>query len=74
LQLIDSVSILQVFGQTLYTKYVFYFLVAGFVLLAAMVSAIVLVINARAQNKRQHVFEQLARTSSLSVFNVKDIR
>ena len=70
--LVDGVPILQIFGQVLYTKFVYYFLVAGLVLLAAMVAAIVRTMSARTQVKRQHLFEQLSRSNDLSIFLVKD--
>merc|ERR1711970_17094 len=69
---LDVVPILQIFGQVLYTQYVYYFLVAGLVLLAAMVAAIILTMSARTQVKRQHLFEQLSRNNDLSIFMVKD--
>ena len=37
-QRLDAVPILEILGQVLYTQYVYYFLVAGLVLLAAMVA------------------------------------
>jgi NADH-quinone oxidoreductase subunit J len=70
--LVDGVPMLQIFGQVLYTKFVYYFLVAGLVLLAAMVAAIVRTMSARTQVKRQHLFEQLSRSNDLSIFLVKD--
>jgi NADH-quinone oxidoreductase subunit J len=70
--LVDVVPVLQIFGQVLYTKFVYYFLVAGLVLLAAMVAAIVRTMSARTQVKRQHLFEQLSRSNDLSIFLVKD--
>jgi len=69
---LDAVPILQIFGQVLYTQFVYYFLVAGLVLLAAMIAAIVLTMSARTQVKRQHLFEQLSRNNDLSIFLVKD--
>lgn len=65
---LDVVPILQIFGQVLYTQYVYYFLVAGLVLLAAMIAAIVLTMSARTQVKRQHLFEQLSRNNDLAIF------
>ena len=69
---LDVVPILQIFGQVLYTQFVYYFLVAGLVLLAAMIAAIILTMSARTQVKRQHLFEQLSRNNDLSIFLVKD--
>ncbi len=70
---LDSVPTLQIFGQVLYVRYGYYFLVAGLVLLAAIVAAIVLTVNARTRVKRQHLFEQLSRNNDLSIFLVRDM-
>ncbi len=48
-------------GEVLYTKYVFFFQVAGLVLLVAMIGAIVLTLRHKAFVKRQNISEQVAR-------------
>ena len=48
-------------GRILYTKYFFYFQVAGLVLLVAMIGAIVLTLRHKVGVKRQNVSDQVAR-------------
>lgn len=77
--LMDSGSMtnLETIGQVLYTYYIFYFLLAGFILLVAMIGAIVLTLHARTPvkenviSKRQHVFEQLSRSSDHAIFETR---
>jgi len=58
-------------GQLLYTKYVYLFQGAGMVLLVAMVGAITLTLRQRAGVKKQRISDQLARSSSAEIENVK---
>ena len=60
-------------GQILYTKYFFYFQVAGLVLLVAMIGAIVLTLRHKVGVKRQNVADQVARNpaSAIEVRQVK---
>ncbi|MHC5307312.1 NADH-quinone oxidoreductase subunit J [Bartonella sp. LJL80] len=52
----------QALGDILYTDYVFYFQIAGLVLLVAMIGAIVLTLRHKAGVKRQSIAEQVARS------------
>lgn len=79
-QIIDGVgfsnSNLEVLGQVLYTYYLYYFLLAGFILLVSMVGAVVLTLQrniamSSIPMKNQKVFEQLSRRSTCAVFSVK---
>jgi len=60
-------------GRILYTDYVYYFEVAGLVLLVAMIGAIVLTLRHRPGVKRQSAWTQVSRTpeTSMDVVNVK---
>jgi NADH-quinone oxidoreductase subunit J len=49
-------------GRVLYTQYIYFFQTAGFVLLVAMVGAIVLTLRDRVGVKRQNIAQQNART------------
>ena len=49
-------------GQVLYTKYFYFFQVAGLVLLTAMIGAIVLTLRHKPNVKRQDIAAQNART------------
>ena len=54
----DNVAAL---GAVLYTKYVFFFQVAGLILLVAMIGAILLTLRHRKDIKRQNVLQQMWR-------------
>jgi NADH-quinone oxidoreductase subunit J len=58
-------------GLILYTRYVFFFEVAGLVLLVAMIGAIVLTLQHRTNVKRQSIAAQNARTPATGVEIVK---
>ena len=60
-------------GQILYTTYVYYFQIAGLVLLVAMIGAIVLTQRRRPGVRRQSVSRQIARRPSLSM-ETKDVK
>ncbi|MGB6229604.1 MAG: NADH-quinone oxidoreductase subunit J [Litorimonas sp.] len=53
---------LEAFGAVLYTKYAGAFEAAGFILLVAMIGAIVLTLREREGVRRQNAVEQMART------------
>ncbi|OXS99619.1 NADH:ubiquinone oxidoreductase subunit J [Notoacmeibacter marinus] len=54
-------------GDVLYTEYVFFFQLAGLVLLVAMIGAIVLTLHHRRDVKRQDISRQVARTPETSI-------
>ena len=54
-------------GRILYTDYVYYFQIAGLVLLVAMIGAIVLTLRSRPGVRRQVISEQNARTAAMAV-------
>ena len=66
-----DVSNTMAIGLVLYTKHVYFFQAAGFVLLTAMIGAIVLTLRHRPDVKRQDVSEQNARTREQAVEIVK---
>lgn len=63
----NGVSNLEAIGQVLYTDYAFFFEASGFVLLVAMVGAIVLTLRERDGIKRQDIPKQIARTREQSI-------
>lgn len=65
---IDNFTNLQALGQTLYTHYLIYFLLAGIVLLIAIIAAIGLTINVQQESKRQLIFQQLSRKVENAIF------
>jgi len=54
-------------GRILYTDYVYYFQIAGMVLLVAMIGAIVLTLRTRPGVRRQVISVQNARTAAMAV-------
>jgi NADH-quinone oxidoreductase subunit J len=58
----DGVSNLEAFGRVLYTDYAGIFEAAGFVLLVAMIGAIVLTLRERDGVKKQDAMKQMERT------------
>ncbi|WP_421695429.1 NADH-quinone oxidoreductase subunit J [Aestuariivirga sp.] len=58
-------------GRVLYTDFLFYFQVAGLVLLVAMVGAIVLTLRHKVGVKRQNISEQVARSPATAVEIIK---
>lgn len=56
-----AISNTEALGRMLYTKYVFFFELAGVVLLIAMIGAIVLTLRHRGNIKRQDIGTQVAR-------------
>jgi NADH-quinone oxidoreductase subunit J len=61
----------QQLGLILYTRYVYFFEVAGLVLLVAMVGAIVLTLQHKPNVRRQSIAKQVARTPKTGVEIVK---
>ncbi|MBP1850612.1 NADH-quinone oxidoreductase subunit J [Rhizobium halophytocola] len=60
-----------VLGDVLYTNYVYFFQIAGLVLLVAMIGAIVLTLRHRQHIRRQDISKQVARTPATAVKVVK---
>ncbi|HJW41804.1 MAG TPA: NADH-quinone oxidoreductase subunit J [Rhizomicrobium sp.] len=60
-------------GRILYTDYIYYFQIAGLVLLVAMIGAIVLTLRHRPGVRRQNIGRQNARTTadSMTVVDIK---
>ncbi|HRJ69132.1 MAG TPA: NADH-quinone oxidoreductase subunit J [Beijerinckiaceae bacterium] len=60
-------------GRVLYTEYVYFFQLAGLILLVAMIGAIVLTLRERVGVKRQDIMRQNARTKATAM-EVKQVR
>jgi NADH-quinone oxidoreductase subunit J len=60
-----------VLGDVLYTNYVYFFQIAGLVLLVAMIGAIVLTLRHRTDIKRQDISTQVARDPKTAIEVVK---
>ena len=68
---VTDVSNTAALGQILYTRYVYFFQIAGLVLLVAMIGAIVLTLRHREHIKRQDISVQVARTPETAVEVIK---
>ena len=64
---IGNVTNTEALGRILYTKYVYFFLAAGMILLIAMIGAIVLTLHHKEGVKRQNIAMQVARRPADSV-------
>jgi NADH-quinone oxidoreductase subunit J len=60
-------------GLVLYTRYAYFFQIAGLVLLVAMIGAIVLTLRHKPNVRRQNIAEQVARTRERAV-ELKQVR
>ena len=60
-------------GLVLYTRYVYFFQIAGMVLLVAMIGAIVLTLRHKPNVKRQNIADQVGRTRDAAV-ELKHVR
>ena len=60
-------SNIKALGDLLYTRYVFFFQLAGLVLLVAMIGAIVLTLNHKPNVRRQNVAVQVARDPAKAI-------
>ncbi len=66
-----TISNTEALGLVLYTDYVYYFQIAGLVLLVAMIGAIVLTLRHKTGVKRQNIADQVARTKETAMDVVK---
>ena len=65
---LDALTSIDVLGQSLYNYYLLCFLLAGLVLLVAMIGAIVLTLNFSSQRKNELVSRQLSRSDNFLAF------
>jgi NADH-quinone oxidoreductase subunit J len=65
--IVTSTTNIETIGQILYTHYFLFFLMAGVILLIAMLGAIVLSIRHEADIKRQDIFSQIATQPTLTL-------
>ncbi len=63
----DAVTNAEAIGRVLYTKYAYFFQLAGLILLVAMIGAIVLTLRHRVGVKRQNISEQVARDPAKAI-------
>jgi NADH-quinone oxidoreductase subunit J len=68
-----SVTNTEALGLVLYTRYVYFFQVAGLVLLVAMIGAIVLTLRHKEGVRRQNIADQVARNRATAI-EIKQVR
>ena len=68
--LIDNITNVETIGQILYTYYSPFFLIAGIILLIALMGAVSLTMRKK-KTFNQKVFEQLSRESKNAIFNTQ---
>lgn len=75
MEAMKNISNLHAIGALLYTHHFLAFQLSGFVLLVAMISAIVLVHEKKSDRRRQNIRDQLMRTkeNSLEIVSVKAV-
>jgi NADH-quinone oxidoreductase subunit J len=71
---LDRVSNVAAIGELLYTRYIFFFQMAGIVLLVAMIGAIVLTLRHKVGIKRQDIAQQVARTPATAVQVMRNVQ
>src|SRR5690349_13344571 len=69
----ETYSNTEALGLVLYTRYVYFFQIAGLVLLVSMIGAIVLTLRHKPNVKRQSIAAQIGRTREASV-ELKQVR
>jgi len=67
----EQISNTETLGMVLYTDNVLFFQLAGLILLASMIGAIVLTVNHRPSAKRQNISVQVDRDPKESIENIK---
>jgi NADH-quinone oxidoreductase subunit J len=70
---LDAVTNTAALGQVLYTRYIYYFQIAGVVLLIAMIGAIVLTLRHKPNVRRQNIADQVARTKATAM-EIRQVR
>ena len=71
---LERASNVAAIGELLYTRYIFFFQMAGVVLLVAMIGAIVLTLRHKVGVKRQDISRQVARTPATAVQVIPNIQ
>jgi NADH-quinone oxidoreductase subunit J len=73
-EVIDNVTNIQTLAQILYTHYFYFFILAGFILLVALVGAIVLTLQRSENLRRQQISHQISRNADNAVFMTQTLK
>jgi len=64
----EDISNIVILGQVLYTTFALFFLIAGLILLVAMIGAIVMTMQTRTTLRRQQISQQVSRDFENAIF------
>ncbi len=64
----EDISNIVILGQVLYTTFALFFLIAGLILLVAMIGAIVMTMQTRSTLRRQQISQQVSRDFENAIF------
>lgn len=70
INLVTPLSNVQVLGALLYTIYAELFITVSFILLVAMIGAIMLTLKITSDSKRQDVFGQISRKQNVTIYKI----
>ena len=68
---LDNITNIETLGQVLYTYYTIFFLIAGLILLIALIGAVMLTFTSKKKLLSKNLYQQLSRNSSYAIFNIK---
>ena len=68
----DNITNVETLGQVIYTHYLAFFLIAGIILLVALLGAVSLTIKEKSTVKSQEIYKQLSRQSQNAIFICKE--
>nr|YP_010616496.1 NADH dehydrogenase subunit 6 [Peronosclerospora sorghi]WAU47944.1 NADH dehydrogenase subunit 6 [Peronosclerospora sorghi] len=68
---LDTITNIETIGQILYNYYSFFFLVAGIILLIALIGSVTLTQKERKKIFKQKIYKQLSRDPLKAIFNIK---
>ena len=71
---LDNITNIETIGQLLYSYFFFYFLIAGIILLIALIGAVTLTQKERKLKFKQTIYKQLSRTPSKAIFNINSCK
>ena len=67
---LDAITNIETIGQVLYSYFFLFFLIAGIILLIALIGAVTLTTKERKKTYKQKIYKQLSRNSLKAIFNV----